>query len=213
MENRVSKKVVIDPYRGGDDIGNTGNNLVEKDFNLEISQYIYNRLKELGIPVSITREDDSTIDIDNRVNKIKSFYGNGSDVIVISNALNSNEDNASIVYALRNNSSLSGKIANELEKANLTVSKYYQRRLPSDTAKDYNQLIRDTANNESLIIYYGNPYNQNEANLLKNNIEDLGEAVVIALANYLQIPYGNGNVANSYYTVVKGDKIFMGNNE
>ena len=60
MYDRVTKKIVIDPYRGGDDIGNTATNLIEKDFNLEVGQYIYNRLKGLGIPVSITRDDDGT---------------------------------------------------------------------------------------------------------------------------------------------------------
>ena len=128
MYDRVTKKIVIDPYRGGDDIGNTATNLIEKDFNLEVSQYIYNRLKELGIPVSITRNDDTTLDLDSRINKIKSFYGTGNDVIVISNALTSGGEGAEIVYALRNSNALAQKIANELEKTGQNVSKYYQRR-------------------------------------------------------------------------------------
>ena len=35
-----SKKIVIDPYRGGDDIGKTKDNLIEKDFNLEVIKFI-----------------------------------------------------------------------------------------------------------------------------------------------------------------------------
>lgn len=212
MCDRVTKKIVIDPYRGGDDIGNTATGLVEKDFNLKVSKYIYDRLKDLGVPVSITRSDDSTIDIDSRINKIKSFYGNGNDVIVISSALTSGDEGASIVYALRNSSTLASSIAKEIEKTGQEVNKFYQRRLPSDTSKDYNQLIRDTANNESLIIYYGNVDDVDEVNMLINNSDELGEAVVIALADYLGLSYqpisGSG-----YYTVVSGDTIFMGNNE
>ena len=152
VDIRVTKKVIIDAYRGGDDIGSSASGIVEKDFNLELSKYIYDRLKSLGVPVSLTRDGDSTLSIDDRVNKIKSIYGEGNDVIVISNALTTGENGAEIVYALRNSNALSSRLANELNTAGLNVSKYYQRRLPSDTSKDYNQLIRDTANNESLII-------------------------------------------------------------
>ena len=38
MDNRVTKKVIIDPYRGGDDIGSNTNGLIEKNYNLEISK-------------------------------------------------------------------------------------------------------------------------------------------------------------------------------
>ena len=208
----MSKKVVIDAYRGGDDIGNSNNNIIEKDFNLKISKYIKNRLDELGIPNTLTREDDSTIDIDTRVNKIRSIYGTGNDVIVLSNALTSGNTGTEIVYALRNGSTLSSKIAEEIEKTGQEVNKYYQRRLPSDTSKDYNQLIRDTANNESLIIYYGNIDDQDDLYNLTNNWEDLAEAVVIALTQYLNIPYDKLD-SGDYYIVQSGDTIFMGNNE
>lgn len=207
MNNRVTKKIIIDAYRGGDDIGSSTNDIIEKDYNLELSKYIYNRLKNIGIPVTLTRDTDETLDINNRVNKIKSTYGTGSDVIVISNALKTGSDNAEIVYALRNSSNLSQKIASELSKVGIDVDKYYQRRLPNNTALDYNQLIRDTNNNESLIIYYGNIANKEEANYLKNNLETIGEAIVIALTNYLNIPY-NPITGSNYYIVKKGDSLY-----
>ena len=207
MYFRVTKKVVIDPYRGGDDVGNTASGLIEKDFNLEVSKYIYNKLKELGVPVSITRDTDTTLDIDSRVKKIESFYGNGSDVIVISNALTSGDEGAEIVYALRNSNGLSSKIANEIEKTGQQFNKFYQRRLPSDTSKDYNQLIRDTANNESLIIYYGNVDNSEDLDKLINNKEELAEAVVIALAEYLNLSY-TPTLGSNYYQVVSGDSLY-----
>ncbi len=207
MEFRIDKKVVIDAYRGGDDIGSSANGIVEKDYNLEIGKYIYDRLRALGVPVSITRDSDETLDMGNRVNRIKSFYGNGNDVIVISNALNSSGTGAEVVYGLRNSNALASRVANELEKVGVDEIKFYQRRLPSDTAKDYNQLIRDTANNESLVIYYGNIGSSNEAGFLNSNLETLGEAVVIALADYLNINYVPVSGSN-YYIVKKGDSLY-----
>lgn len=207
MDERVTKKVIIDAYRGGDDIGSNTNGIVEKNYNLELSKYIYDRLRALGIPVTLTRDDDETLSIDNRVNRIKSIYGSGNDVVVISNALTSGGEGAEIVYALRNSSGLSQKLANELRTAGVNVNKYYQRRLPSDTSKDYNQLIRDTANNESLIIYYGNIDNSTEADYLKNNLESIGEAIVIALTDYLNVNYTPISGSN-YYIVKKGDSLY-----
>lgn len=49
---------------------------------------MYERFKELGIPVSITRDTDITLSPNDRTNKILSFYGNNPNVIVISNHLN-----------------------------------------------------------------------------------------------------------------------------
>ena len=43
--------VVIDPGHGGVDSGAAYNNLLEKDYNLLLSRYMYDRFNELGIPV------------------------------------------------------------------------------------------------------------------------------------------------------------------
>ena len=84
----MSKKVVIDPGHGGEDPGTSGNGIIEKDFNLKISKYILARLKELGLDASITRNDDETLSPSVRPSKVQSFYGNGNDVIVVSNHVN-----------------------------------------------------------------------------------------------------------------------------
>ena len=82
------KGIVIDPGHGGSDPGAVANNLKEKDYSLLISKYMYDRFKELGVPVKLTRDTDITLSPRERTNKIKSFYGDGKDVIVISNHLN-----------------------------------------------------------------------------------------------------------------------------
>lgn len=88
MYNDSIKKVVVDAGHGGSDPGASGNGIVEKEYNLKIATYIYNRLKELGIPVAITRSADVTLSPTDRVNKILNAYGNSENVIVLSNHLN-----------------------------------------------------------------------------------------------------------------------------
>lgn len=84
----MTKKVVIDAGHGGSDPGTVNNGIVEKDYTLKISQYIKNRLDELGIEASLTRTGDETLDSVNRPKRAQSFYGTGNDVIVVSNHIN-----------------------------------------------------------------------------------------------------------------------------
>lgn len=81
-------KIVIDAGHGGEDSGATGNGIIEKNLTLNISKYIYDRLRNLGIPVTMTRTTDETLSPTERVNRILNSYGNNSDVIVVSNHIN-----------------------------------------------------------------------------------------------------------------------------
>ncbi len=84
----MNYKIVVDAGHGGSDPGASGNGIIEKDLTLKISKYMYDRFKELGVPVSITRDSDISLSPKERVQKIQSFYGKGEDVIVISNHIN-----------------------------------------------------------------------------------------------------------------------------
>ena len=80
--------VVIDPGHGGIDGGAVGNNQNEKDYTLKISKYMYDRFRELSIPVTLTRDTDITLNPSDRVDRILDAYGDNKNVIVISNHLN-----------------------------------------------------------------------------------------------------------------------------
>ena len=81
-------KVVIDAGHGGTDPGASGNGIIEKNLTLEISNYMYERLKNLGIPVKITRTTDETLSPTERVERVLDAYGNDPNVIVVSNHIN-----------------------------------------------------------------------------------------------------------------------------
>ena len=63
-------------------------NLQEKDFNLKAANYMYERFRELGVPVAITRDDDTTLTRRERTSAMTDTFGNDSKVIVLSNHIN-----------------------------------------------------------------------------------------------------------------------------
>ena len=199
-------KIVIDPGHGGSDSGAIGNDITEKDLNLEISKYMYDRLKQLGYDVYITRDTDETISPNDRVRRILNAYGNNSDVIVISNHINAGGgDGAEVIYALRNNSNLSNLILDNLKDAGQNIRKAYQRRLPSDTSKDYYFIHRDTGVTEPVIVEYGFlDSSLDDVNQLKQNYEKYAEAVVKAIVEYTR----GEELSQNQYIVKKGDSLY-----
>jgi len=109
---------------------------------------------------------------------------------------------------LRNSDTLAKNIAREFEQAGQNVRKYYQRRLPSNPAKDYYYILRDTPNNETVIIEYGFADSSGDDIFqLKNNWEELAEAVVKAVTEYVGGNYVAPSGSN-YYTVQKGESLW-----
>ncbi len=200
----MAYKVAIDSSNSSEN----KNGIVEKDFTFTISKYINERLNNLGIENFLVDENNTGLTDEEKVNVIKDTYGNGNNIIVISNRLNTGGENgAEIMYPLRNNSKLASLIASNLEDAGQTVLKYYQLRNSSDTSKDDDYLIRNTANNLTIVIDYGYIDNTSDANFLKNNYEKLAEAVVKSIANYAGVSYSPANM-EGYYIVKKGDSLW-----
>ena len=200
----MAYKVAIDSSNSSEN----KNGIVEKDFTFTISKYINERLNNLGIENFLVDENNTGLTDEEKVNIIKDKYGNGNNIIVISNRLNKGGKNgAEIMYPLRNNSKLASLIASNLEDAGQTVLKYYQLRNNNDTSKDDDYLIRNTANNLTIVIDYGYIDNTSDANFLKNNYEKLAEAVVKSIANYAGVSYSPANM-EGYYIVKKGDSLW-----
>lgn len=89
------------------------------------------------------------------------------------------------------------------------MRKYYQRRLPSDTSKDYYFIHRLTGNTQPLLIEYGFIDNATDLRRLQNNLLNYGEAVVRAVANYIGVPYtAPGGSTSNVYVVQRGDSLY-----
>jgi LysM repeat protein len=202
--------VVIDPGHGGVDGGAKGKDILEKDYNLLISKYMYDRFMELGVPVFLTRDSDVTLNPTDRVNKILSFFGDDPNVVVISNHVNAGAaDGAEVIYALRNNATLANAILNNIGLAGQKTRRVYQRRLPSNPMKDYYYILRDTGKTEPIIIEYGFIDNDDDLKEIKDNYKELAEAVIKAVLEYKGIPYQEPKkVITDTYTVSKGDTLY-----
>ena len=201
--------IIVDAGHGGIDSGAVGNNLLEKDLNLQAAQYMFSRLKELGIPAKMTRDNDEYLPKDERVRRIKNLYNNSPNTILISNHMNAgNGEGAEIVYSLKNDSTLADLLLNNIKDSGQKVRKTYQRRLPEDPNKDYYYILRETGNTTPLLIEYGFIDNVNDSNRLKNNLNDYVEGVVKGLTEYLNYPYTPPNKVLEYYTVQKGDTLY-----
>ena len=206
MNNNV--KVVIDAGHGGNDPGTSGNGLKEKDYTLLISQYMAERLKDLGYNVYLTREEDISLIPNERVNRIINAFGNNSDVLVISNHLNAGgAEGAEVIYALRNTDELSNKILNNLKEIGNPVRKAYQRRLPSNPSKDYYFIHRNTGITEPIIIEYGFLDNVKDSKRIRDNYQRLVEEVIKAISEYKNVPYSAPSISNTY-RVKNGDTLW-----
>ena len=203
--------VIVDAGHGGTDPGSSNGDIIEKDYTLKIANYMYNRFKDLGIPTVITRTEDVTLNPTDRINVITPNITSSYD-IVISNHLNAGGgDGAEIVYALRNDDTLSKMILDNIEETGQNIRKWYQRKLPSNPNRDYYYIIRNTSPAESILVEYAFLDSTNDdRKQIKNDWEKWAEAVVKAVADYKGYNYTapGANTVNDTYTVARGDSLW-----
>lgn len=186
--------VILDPGHGGWDPGGGTNELwKEKDLTLKISQYQNRRFQDLGIPSKLSRTGDETLTPQERVARINSMLEEGT--ILISNHINnSGSKGAEVIYSIRNSPMLAQMIAEEIRKTGQNIRNVYTR--TNAQGQDYYFILRDTFPDEAVLVEYGFADNIDDKQRLYYNWQALAEAVVRAVANYLEMPY-----QLPYYTI------------
>ncbi len=193
----MNYQVIINPELGGNETGKSYNGESEKEYNLRFSKLLSGKLSQMGINNILVRTSDKGMDDIERINYIKSLLRNSPNSLVLSNGLGS--EDIEIIYGLNRNDNLANRLATNLEDNEFTVSKYYQRRDSTNTNLDYDYIIRNLPNNESIIIRYGDIASDNS--YLNGRIEDLVNIVANTLKSYL-------GLADDYYIVKNGDNLY-----
>ena len=66
-QNSGIKKIVIDPGHGGNDVGAIRGDITEKEITLDVSKRVRNILEKKGYKVEMTRDNDKTVSLQDRV--------------------------------------------------------------------------------------------------------------------------------------------------
>ena len=210
-------QVVVDAGHGGTDPGAVSSSGVrEKDLTLMIARYMYEEFQKRGVPVTLIRSTDETVSPTDRVNRVFAAYGDNPNVVVISNHINAagsgieGAEGAEVIYALRDNSDLASNILTALGNAGQKMRKFYQRRLPSDTSKDYYFMHRNTGSNtHPVIVEYGFIDNPTDLAKIQNNYKEYVDAVVDAvIATYEGETIPSLPESGNYYVVQNGDSLW-----
>ena len=192
--------VIIDPGHGGIECGK-GSNIYfnEKDKNLQISRYIYDRMISLGINAYLTREIDQLIFPDERIKNINNNIINNKSNILISNHLGYQDStNGSIIYSKNTDFDLIKQLSSEL---NINDTKI----ITNSNNEDFYYILRESKISNSLIIFYGNTSAIDDLNNLMENWITTAEKVVIAICKYLNVKYEP--LKEQLYIIKKNDTL------
>ncbi|WP_424766286.1 N-acetylmuramoyl-L-alanine amidase [Paenibacillus sp. sgz302251] len=185
----VSKPIlIIDPGHGGTDPGAGGNGIVEKEYTLKISLYQYERFKQLGVAVALTRDNDRSLDSIQRTNIVKDSGAK----YCISNHINAagsaDAAGAEIIHSIHNDGKLAHAIAYALRDAGQVLRKtpVYSK---ANEAVDHFFMHRLTGSVTTLIVEYGFLSNVADADRIKANWKAYAEAVVRSFCSFIGHPY------------------------
>jgi N-acetylmuramoyl-L-alanine amidase len=170
--------IVIDPGHGGSQVGATSpKGVFEKDLNLQVSLKLRDELKQLGIRSQLTRQDDSLVTLDERVELSKE-----SDIFLSlhHNALPDGQDpnfvrGFSVHYYYANSHNFCLEIAHYLKKhLDLPFAGFYRQNL---------KVLRDNSCPLAVLIELGYLIHPEESDLISS--EEFQDKSAKLIANFL----------------------------
>jgi hypothetical protein len=180
MENVGTPFLLIDPGHGGKDPGAMDNGIVEKEYTLKISLYMYERFKSLGVPVALTRTDDKTIEHNDRGALVKASGAK----YCISNHINAAPSpdacGAEVIHSIHNDGKIPQAIVGALKDAGQTLRPKPVYWKQNDAGTDYYFMHRLTGNVTTFIVEYGFLTNAADAARIKEHWKAYAEAVIRA---------------------------------
>lgn len=195
--------IIINPGHGGIDLGFESGTNYEKDFNLELSKYIYNKLLEMGYPVYLTRDDDFTISNYDRYELINNLLEDNNFRALILSIQVDDENPLGISIIRSVNSDVESN--KELYENLNNISEVKVKTLPNDENKDYYAIQRVISGVNEVIVFEFGYDNLNDSS---SEIEDLANKVVDAIINFSNNINFN-NLGNENYVVQKGDNLYQ----
>ncbi len=200
MNNRFNT-IIVDPGHGGVDFGFDDGVNYEKDFNLEVGKYIYNRLSSLGFPVYITRSEDETISNFDRFELLNRITddNNGGSLVFSVQVDNENPNGISFIRSINRDEETNKELYEKLNNIGVVKTKT----LPNDEEKDFYAIQRLAPDgSDAIVIEFGYDY----LNKTKEEKEKISDEVINKIISY----FGNVSFNNNYdnYIVEKGDSLF-----
>lgn len=184
----MAKSLIIDPGHGGTDSGAVGNNTKEKEWTFIISLYEYERLKELGANVAITRNRDRSLTAAQRTDLVKDKY----DYCMSNhwNAFNGSARGVETIYSIHSNGVLAKKIAAAIvDVSGLPLRRVFNRE--GSRGKDYYFMHRETGRTDTIIVEHGFIDNKHDFDFYNNpnNMFKVAEAVIEVWCGVLGVVY------------------------
>src|SRR5690554_354432 len=199
-------QIIIDPGHGGFDPGGGSTYLFnEKDKTLQISQYQKRRYDELGISAVMTRTGDEFLPPNARINRVNELAGTEPSILISNHINYSGSKGAEVIYSIHDDPTLPQMIAEEIRKQGQNIRNVYTR--TNYAGNDFYFIIREPNDNvQPMIIEYGFADNPVDQQILMERWDDLAEAVVKAVADYLSVSYFEPTFI--VYRVQDGDSLY-----
>lgn len=177
--------LIIDAGHGGRDIGGGHvKDILEKDLVLKISMYQYERFKQLGVPVALTRAKDVYLSSTVRTGIVKGSnapYG-------FSNHTNAGGgDGAEFIHSIYAGDKLEQLMSEEIQKEGQNVRRIFTKQGKNG---DYYFMHRETGKCHMTIIEYGfGDSTKDDVVQLYNEWQRYAEAIVRAFCKHIGVKY------------------------